>query len=66
LIDEVVVAGRPATNANIPADDALVARASTEWVFASNQGQPRRIPDEVSRLFRAGIAAVTEAKVQGA
>jgi YbgC/YbaW family acyl-CoA thioester hydrolase len=66
LIDEVVVAGRPATNANIPADDALVARASTEWVFASNQGQPRRIPDEVSRLFRAGIAAVTEAKVRGA
>ena len=35
---------------------ALVARATTEWVFASNQGLPRRIPDEVVRLFQAGTA----------
>src|SRR5918997_7079945 len=50
---EVVVAGRPATHTSVPAGDSLVARAITEWVFANNQGQPRRIPDEVVRLFRA-------------
>jgi acyl-CoA thioester hydrolase len=61
---EIVVAGRPATNASRPADDALVARAETEWVFANNQGQPRRIPDEVTRLFRAGIAPGTEENAQ--
>lgn len=65
LTSEMVVAGRPATNASRPADDALVARAETEWVFANNQGQPRRIPDEVSRLFQAGIASVTEVNAQG-
>ena len=63
---EVVVAGRPATYSSMPADDALVARAITEWVFANNQGQPRRIPDEVVRLFRAGVAYPTEMNAQGA
>jgi YbgC/YbaW family acyl-CoA thioester hydrolase len=53
-ITEVAVAGRPLTWPGMPADDALVAQATTEWVFASNQGQPRRIPNEVVRLFRAG------------
>jgi acyl-CoA thioester hydrolase len=63
---EVVIAGRPAMNANMPADDALVVRAATEWVFANYQGQPRRIPDEVIRLFRAGVAPVTEEDAQSA
>jgi acyl-CoA thioester hydrolase len=51
---EVVVAGRPTIHASMPAREALVAQATTEWVFASNQGQPRRIPNEVARLFRGG------------
>ncbi len=51
---EVAVAGRPATWSGMPADERLVAQATTEWVFASRQGQPRRIPNEVIRLFRAG------------
>jgi acyl-CoA thioester hydrolase len=63
---DIVVAGRPATNSSLPADGALVARATTEWVFANNQGQPRRIPDEVIRLFRAGSAQATELNAQGA
>ncbi len=66
LTTEVVVAGRSATNASMPADDALVARATTVWVFANAQGQPRRIPTEVARLFRAGIAPVPEVNAQGA
>jgi YbgC/YbaW family acyl-CoA thioester hydrolase len=66
LTSEVVVAGRPATDVSTPADDMLVARAVTEWVFANNQGQPRRIPGEVDRLFRAGNAPVSEVSVQGA
>jgi acyl-CoA thioester hydrolase len=62
---EVVVAGRPATNSSIPSDDALVVRAATEWVFANKLGQPRRIPEEVVRLFRAGVAPETEVTAQG-
>jgi acyl-CoA thioester hydrolase len=62
---EVVVAGRPATDSSTPSDDALVVRAATEWVFANTLGQPRRIPDEVIRLFRAGIAQATEINGQG-
>ena len=61
---EIVVAGRPATHSCMPADDALVARAATEWVFASNRGQPRRIPDEVIDLFRTGAAQPTEVDSQ--
>ena len=51
---DVTIAGRPTTRSGLPADDALVARAKTEWVFASPQGQPRRIPGEVVKVFRAG------------
>jgi acyl-CoA thioester hydrolase len=51
-----VVAGRPVKQFNAPDDDSLVVRAMTEWVFTSNQGQPRRVPDEVIRLFRASPA----------
>jgi acyl-CoA thioester hydrolase len=63
---EVVVAGRPAKNSSMPAVGALVARAATEWVFANNQGQPRRIPNEVVRLFQAGAAHATDVNNQGA
>jgi acyl-CoA thioester hydrolase len=66
LTTEVIVAGRPMTSSSMPADEALVVRAVTEWVFANHQGQPRRIPDEVTRLFRAGIAPVVEVNAQGA
>jgi acyl-CoA thioester hydrolase len=62
---EMVVSGRPATNASRPADDALVVRAATEWVFANIQGRPRRIPDEVIRMFRADLAPVTEENARG-
>jgi hypothetical protein len=43
-----------------------VARATTEWVFANNLGQPRRIPDEIARLFRAGMNEGTAGEPQGA
>ena len=65
-VTEVVVAGRPATPSGFPDRDWLVARATTEWVFANSQGQPRRIPDEIVRLFRAGLAHGSEANPQGA
>src|ERR671910_572745 len=45
---------RVVTWSGMPAEDTLVAQATTEWVFASNQGRPRRIPNEVVSLFRAG------------
>jgi acyl-CoA thioester hydrolase len=53
-ITEVAVAGRAVTWSGMLAEDTLVAQATTEWVFASNQGRPRRIPNEVVSLFRAG------------
>src|SRR5215211_6277400 len=58
---DVPVGGRPWTRSDSPAEDALVARATTEWVFASDEGQPRRIPSEVASLFRAGNAEVSDA-----
>lgn len=52
-----VVSSRQIQGAEIPADGELVVRATTEWVFTNELGQPRRIPDEVIAMFRAGIAA---------
>ena len=66
LTTEVIVAGRSMTSSSMPADEALVVRAVTEWVFANNQGQPRRIPAEVARLFRVGIVGATEVNAEGA
>jgi acyl-CoA thioester hydrolase len=60
-VTEVPVRGRAVTWSGKPADDALAARATTEWVFANNQGRPRRIPNEVVSVFRAGSRDVTEA-----
>ena len=59
-VPEVPVRGRAVTWSGKQADDALAARATTEWVFANNQGQPRRIPNEIVRVFRAGMSAVTD------
>jgi YbgC/YbaW family acyl-CoA thioester hydrolase len=65
-ITEVSVGGRPLTWPGTAADDALAVRATTEWVFANDQAQPRRIPDEVVRVFRAGMAEVTSANPRSA
>ena len=63
-VPEGVVAGRPMPDASMPARDALVAQATTEWVFANNQGQPRRIPEEIVHIFRAGKAQGATAESQ--
>jgi len=55
LLTEVPVQGRPAIWSGTRADDALAVQATTEWVFANNQGQPRRIPTEIVTVFRAGL-----------
>jgi acyl-CoA thioester hydrolase len=60
LVTEVPVRGRRVAWSGKQADDALAARATTEWVFANNQGQPRRIPSEVVSVFRAGNAAAID------
>lgn len=60
-ITAVPVGGRPSTWSQSRADEAVVVRATTEWVFANDQGQPRRIPIEVVRLFGAAAAMRTAA-----
>ena len=60
-LTEVPVRGRPVTWSGQQANDALAARATTEWVFATNQGHPRRIPNEVVSVFRAGPGDGTNA-----
>ena len=63
---DVPVGGRPSTWSGAAADDELVARATTEWVFANDQGQPRRIPSEIVRIFGATVDEGTEANPSGA
>jgi acyl-CoA thioester hydrolase len=58
---DVPVRGRPVIWSDITGDDALAARATTEWVFVSNHGQPRRIPNEIASVFRAGTWEGTDA-----
>ena len=65
-IADVPLGGRPATWPGALADDALVTRATTEWVFANREGQARRIPSEVVRLFGAGVAGGTDVNTSGA
>ena len=48
------VAGHLVKQTEIPDEDAVVARAMTEWVFAGANGQPRRIPQQVVKLFQWG------------
>ena len=45
--------GRLVDGARVQIDAPLVVRAATEWVFASSEGKPRRIPREVMELFRS-------------
>jgi YbgC/YbaW family acyl-CoA thioester hydrolase len=66
LVTDMRVQGRPLSWSGTLPHDALVARATTEWVFANAQGQPRRIPVEVARLFRAGPTEETDAGRRGA
>lgn len=58
---DVPVGGHPWTRPDTPADYGLVVRATTEWVFANDHGQARRIPSEVASVFRAGNAEVSDA-----
>ena len=51
--------GRLVIESGTPADDALAVQATTEWVFTNNQGHPRRIPTEVVKVFRPGLAEGT-------
>jgi acyl-CoA thioester hydrolase len=62
----VPVRGRPVIWSDTAGADALAARATTEWVFASNQGQPRRIPHEVVSVFRAETNQGTDANPRDA
>jgi YbgC/YbaW family acyl-CoA thioester hydrolase len=62
----VAVAGGPTMWSGMVDDNALVARAATEWVFANNRGQPRRIPQEVIRLFHIGTAQGSQENFGGA
>jgi len=50
---EIGLGGRLVAGAPAQPDEALVVRASTEWVFANSKGRPKRIPDEVTMLFRS-------------
>jgi acyl-CoA thioester hydrolase len=61
LVTEVPVRGRAVTWSGKQAADALAARAATEWVFANDEGRPRRIPNEIVNVFRAGIRDGTAA-----
>jgi YbgC/YbaW family acyl-CoA thioester hydrolase len=62
---DVPVGGRRLVWSGATANDAPAVRATTEWVFANFQGQPRRIPIEVVRLFRSGIDEGTETDQKG-
>jgi len=44
LTSNVSISGRLIQRAEMPEDDPVVVRAMTEWVFAGESGQPRRIP----------------------
>ena len=58
--DLIPVAGRALPEPDGDKDQELVCRASTEWVFVSESGHPRRIPSDISALFnRVALAAAT-------
>ena len=48
------LAGRIASADEVTGEGERIVQASTEWVFATEQGRPRRIPDEIAAAFRAG------------
>ena len=52
----IPVAGRLTRGSQVPEDGAIVVRAMTEWVFARESGHARRIPQEVTAVFRPSPA----------
>lgn len=50
----LAVNGRLIDGASTQLHEPMVVRATTQWVFANNEGKPRRIPGEVMTLFQAG------------
>ena len=52
--------GAPVTEGRDVPEDRLVVRATTEWVFASPNGMPRRIPAEIVEIFGAGATRYGE------
>ena len=51
---DVPVGGRVMDAGAINREGEWIVQAATEWVFASERGQPRRIPSEVVAAFRLG------------
>ena len=51
---DVPLGGRLTDAEAIDRDGDWIVQAATEWVFASERGQPRRIPSEVVAAFRLG------------
>lgn len=49
---ELPVGGRLLGAHDLAAEEEIVVRGRTEWVFTSEQGKPRRIPPEVALAFR--------------
>ena len=47
------LAGHLVSAAEVDFEEERIIQAMTEWVFATEQGQPRRIPNEVVSAFRA-------------
>jgi YbgC/YbaW family acyl-CoA thioester hydrolase len=45
--------GRLVSAAEVVFEEERIIQAMTEWVFATEQGQPRRIPGEVVSAFRS-------------
>jgi YbgC/YbaW family acyl-CoA thioester hydrolase len=46
------LAGRLVCAGEVDFEEERIIQAITEWVFATEQGQPRRIPNEVASAFR--------------
>jgi acyl-CoA thioesterase FadM len=51
LPDKIPVAGRSLQEADDNQGEELVCKASTEWVFVSETGHPRRIPADIATQF---------------
>ena len=60
-VSEVPVLGRTVV-APGGLEDQPVVRAITQWVFANNEGQPRRIPGEIIRMFRGELTGANGAE----
>ncbi len=54
----IPVAGRSLQGTDGDEGQELVCRASTEWVFVSESGHPRRIPSDISAMFNPVATAM--------